>query len=794
MLKNFIKISWRRIKADKTFSIINILGLSIGLTITMLLFLFVMKERSFNKMYANKERIYRVIFNTKEDRNNEIWATVPAALKPAAEEGIPEVEKSARLWDHDFGKTASIQADNQNFTEEKLYYADSEFFDIFQIDFIYGNAENQLDRPNTGVLSESTAFKYFGNINPIGKTINIDNKIKLEVTGVYNDFPGNSSLDGNIIGSFKSIGFYKEPSWSNASFETYFLLNKDADPTAVNTKMQKLIDANVEKEDQWYTLDLQPLERMHLFSANIKSAYTSKLGSIEEVRNFSLLAILILLIACINYMNLATARSQKSTKDVGINKTLGASQKILIARFFTETAFVTLIAIILAFPLTFLSLPVFEKIVGSSLSLNFLLSLEFLGAILAIWLITTLIAGSFPALHLSRFSPMEVIRSGRDKESFSAFLRKGLVIVQFSASVILIIASVVIYNQLEFMRNKNLGYNPENTMAVSIAALKSNAERETLINQFESISEVSSATMAQGYPGISVSGRTLYKNMNSDESTPLKTNRTKGGVVETLQLKLLAGKDLPENKQETDSIVDVVLNKNAVDFLGITPQEAIGKNIIANLGPNAYVIGVVDDFNFSSLRTPIGAYAFNNGFEPLRYMLVRFKSNDLPQTLGKFKETFGEIAPTVAFDYTFLDSHVEQMYASEKRTAQAALTFAGLAIFVACLGLFGLAAFMAEQRTKEVGVRKVLGASVSSITRLLSKDFITLVVIALMIAFPLAYWMARKWLQEFSYRIEIGWQIFAIAGILAILIAAVTVSFQAIKAAISNPIHSLKNE
>ena len=794
MLKNFIKISWRRIKADKTFSIINILGLSIGLTITMLLFLFVMKERSFDKMYANKERIYRVIFNTKEDRNNEIWATVPAALKPAAEEGIPEVEKSARLWDHDFGKTASIQADNQNFTEEKLYYADSEFFDIFQIDFIYGNAENQLDRPNTGVLSESTAFKYFGNINPIGKTINIDNKIKLEVTGVYEDFPGNSSLDGNIIGSFKSIGFYKEPSWSNASFETYFLLNKDADPTAVNTKMQKLIDANVEKEDQWYTLDLQPLERMHLFSENIKSAYTSKLGSIEEVRNFSLLAILILLIACINYMNLATARSQKSTKDVGINKTLGASQKILIARFFTETAFVTLIAIILAFPLTFLSLPVFEKIVGSSLSLNFLLSLEFLGAILAIWLITTLIAGSFPALHLSRFSPMEVIRSGRDKESFSAFLRKGLVIVQFSASVILIIASVVIYNQLEFMRNKNLGYNPENTMAVSIAALKSNAERETLINQFESISEVSSATMAQGYPGISVSGRTLYKNMNSDESTPLKTNRTKGGVVETLQLKLLAGKDLPENKQETDSIVDVVLNKNAVDFLGITPQEAIGKNIIANLGPNAYVIGVVDDFNFSSLRTPIGAYAFNNGFEPLRYMLVRFKSNDLPQTLGKFKETFGEIAPTVAFDYTFLDSHVEQMYASEKRTAQAALTFAGLAIFVACLGLFGLAAFMAEQRTKEVGVRKVLGASVSSITRLLSKDFITLVVIALMIAFPLAYWMARKWLQEFSYRIEIGWQIFAIAGILAILIAAVTVSFQAIKAAISNPIHSLKNE
>lgn len=794
MLKNFIKISWRRIEADKTFSFINILGLSIGLTITMLLFLFVMKERSFDQMYANKERIYRVIFNTTDQHNNEIWATVPAALKPAAEEGIPEIETSARLWDHDFGKTASIQANNENFTEPKLYYADPEIFDIFQLDFVYGNSKSQLERPNTAVLSESTARKYFGNANPIGKTINIDNDLKMEVTGVYKDFPANSSLDGNIIGSFKSIGFYKRPGWSNASFETYFLLNKDAKPASVAQKMQQLVDENVEKEDQWYTLDLQPLEKMHLYSANIKSAYTSKLGSIEEVRNFSLLAVLILLIACINYMNLATARSQKSTKDVGINKTLGASSKILIARFFTETAFVTLIAIILALIFTFLSLPVFEKIVGSSLSMSFLLSFEFLGAILAIWLITTIIAGSFPALHLSRFSPMEVIRSGRDKESFTALLRKGLVVVQFSASVILIIAAVVIYNQLQFMRNKNLGYNPDNTMAISIGAVQSNSERETLINQFESLPEVSSATMAQGYPGISVSGRSLYKNMNSEESISLKTNRAKGGVVETLQLKLLAGKDLPKHKQESDSIVDVLLNKNAVDFLGLTPQEAIGKNVIANLGPNAYVIGVVDDFNFSSLKSPIGAYAFNNGFEPLRYMLVRFQSNELPETLDKFKETFGKIAPTVAFDYTFLDSDVEQMYASEKRTARAALTFAGLAIFVACLGLFGLAAFMAEQRTKEIGVRKVLGASVSSITRLLSKDFITLVLIALVIAFPVAYWMARNWLQEFAYRIDIGWQVFAIAGTVAILIAVITVSFQAIKAAISNPINSLRNE
>lgn len=794
MLRNFIKISWRKIKSDKTFSFINILGLSIGLTITILLFLFVMQERSFDKMYPNKERIYRVIFQTNDQRNNEIWATVPAGLKPAASTEIPEIEKSARLWDHDFGKTASIEANNQQFTEPKLYYADAEFFQIFQMDFIYGNPQQQLKRPNTVVLSKSTSEKYFGKKNPIGQTISIDDEKKMEVTGVYKDFPTNSSLDGNMIASFSTVGFYKEPSWGNASFETYFLLNKNTNVASITRKMQQLVDTNIPEKDQWYSLGLQPLEKMHLYSSGIKSAYSSKTGSIEEVRNFSFLAILILLIACINYMNLATARSQKSTKDVGINKTLGASSKVLILRFFTETGFVTLIAILLALVFTVLAIPVFESLVGTTLAINFLWSFQFIASIVGIWIITTIIAGSFPALHLSRFSPMEVMRSGKSNEGFSGILRKGLVVIQFSASVILIISAIVIYNQLEFMQNKNLGYNPENTLAVSITAVNSQAERESLINEFESMPEVSTATMAQGYPGISVSGRSLYKNMNSDEAISLQTNRAQGGITDVLQLKLLAGRDLPKNKQPEDSIVDVLLNKTAVDFLGISPQEAIGKNIIANLGPNAYVVGVVDDFNFSSLHAPIGAYAFNNGFEPLRYMLVRFKSDELPATLEKFKNHFGELAPSVAFDYMFLDKNVEQMYAKERRTAKVALLFAGLAIFVACLGLFGLAAFMAEQRSKEIGVRKVLGASVTGITRLLSKDFIKLVLVALVIAFPLAYWIAEKWLQEFAYRINISWQIFLFAGIIAVFIAFTTVSFQAIKAAISNPINSLRNE
>ena len=794
MIRNYFKIAWRKLKADKTFSIINVLGLSIGLSITILLFLFIVQEHSFNSMYAKKDQIYRVLLHTTEKSNNEIWSTIPAALSPAAKTAIPEIENSARLWDHDFGSSAFIEAGNEQYVEPRMYYADADFFEIFKIEFLAGNPSTALERPNTIALSETTAKKYFGSIKVVGETLKIDNEDNMEITGVYKDFPSNSSFDGDLIASFSSVGFYKQPSWSNASFETFFLLNKGADMATVEKKLSALLNEKVEKEEQWYTFSLQPLERMYLYSTNIKNENSSKIGSIDEVRNFSLLAILILLIACINYMNLATARSQKSTKDVGINKTLGASQQVLVLRFFIETGFVTLVAIVMALIFTVISIPSFEFVTGTALSYNALASYSFLTAVFIIWLVTTLIAGSFPALHLSGFSPVEVMKSSRGTGNFLAVLRKGLVIIQFSASVILFISALVIYNQLDYIQNKDLGYNPENILAISTSAVKKDSDQESLIKRFRQLPEVSSVSLAQGYPGLSVSSRSLYKNLNSDDGINIQTNRSGDGIADVLELKFLAGKGLPKNKQEGDSIVDVVLNKEAVDFLGITPQEAIGKHISLQLGANSYVVGVVDNFNFSSLHSPIGAYAFNNGNEPLRYLLVRFNSTEFTPTLQKFENTFKDVVPTSAFDYSFLDNNVEQMYASERRTAKIALLFAGLAIFVACLGLFGLAAFMAEQRTKEIGVRKVLGASITGITTLLSKDFLKLVLIALLIAFPVAYWIAEQWLQEFTYRVDISWQIFAIAGFSAIAIALITVSFQAIKAAVANPVKSLRTE
>lgn len=794
MLRNYLKIAWRNLKSDSTFSIINVLGLSIGLAITILLFLFISHERSFDEMYAKKENIYRVLLHT-EDGRNEIWPQVPAALAPSVENSIPEIKAAARMLKHAFGAPAFITANETDFTENSFYFTDPDFLDIFQIPFKKGDPNLALNRPNTIVISESTAKKIFGRKNPLGKTIILNNEKSLEITGVFEDFPDNSTIDANMLASFSSTGFYNDPSWGNASFETFFLLNDHSEIALTEQKIQQLLNREVDKEDQWYSFSLQPLERIHLYSADFTDSYSTRRGDINEVRNLSLLAILILIIACINYMNLTTARSQKRTKDVGINKTLGASTKNLILRFYIETGLITCIAVIIGVGLAILAVPVFNTVAGKNMGLELLYSSGFLTSLLLIWFITTLVAGSYPALHLSRFSPKSVLKPSFKKGDSASFIRKALVVLQFSTSVILIISVLVIYKQLTFIQNKNLGYNPENVIAIATAGIQDKNRANALANEFKALPNVSEVSFAQGFPGIEVSGRTLYKNNGSNGGISIQTNRTNGSVIDVLQLELLAGKPLPDTKADGDTLVEVILNKKAVDFLGYTPREAIGKKVQMQLGSNSYIVGVVENFNFSSLHVPIGAYAFSNSpREPVRCLLVRFSTGILPQTMERFENTFKEVVPDSSFEYLFLDKNLETLYAAEQRTARIGLIFSVLAIFVACLGLFGLAAFTAEQRRKEIGIRKVLGASVFSITKLLSKDFILLVFLAFVIAFPIALWVMEKWLQDFAYRIELGWLVFFLAGTLAVVIALVTVSLQAVKAAISNPVDSLRTE
>ncbi len=794
MIRNYIKIAWRSLKTNRLFSIVNILGLSIGLATTLILFLFILHEHSFDTMYANKERIYRVLLNTTED-DLETWANIPSAIGPELKTNIPDVVDSGRLLRHDFGGTAFIKAGDDVFAEDKLFWSDPSILEMFDVEIIKGSGAENLKSPNNILLSERTAQRYFGQEDPIGKTVVLDNRNTFEVKGVYKDFANNSSLDFNVIAPFMMQSAAKNPTWGNASFETFLMLNSDSpDIAGIETKIQELLDVNVKKEEQWYNFSIQPLERIHLYSSSYSNSYIDNNGDINQIRNLTALAILILIIACINYMNLITARSQKRAIDVGINKTLGASVSHVITRFYVETGLITAIAMILGLLFTTIALPVFNEIAGKQLDIASLLSLKIFGFLLLIWVVTSLISGSYPALYLSRFSPKEVMKPSASKGGMASTIRKTLVVVQFSASVVLIIGVIVIHQQLEYIQNKKLGYNPENVMAISTAGIRGGQASTALVNAFEKLPNVSVVGRSQGYPGMGVSGRSITK-PNSDESASIQTNRSEPSVADVLQLKLLAGQLLPKNKQEGDTLVEVVVNKTTVDFLGLSPEEAIGKKVDMQLGNNAYIYGVVDNFNFASLHNPIGAYAFHNSSrERKSYLLIRFTNDVFTETVSKFEKTFKEVAPNSAFEYAFLDKNLELLYEKETRTANIGLLFSILAVLVACLGLFGLAAFMAEQRNKEIGIRKVFGASVSKIVQLLSMDFMKLVLISLVISFPLALYLMNNWLQDFAYRIDISWTVFLVAGLLSLIVTFATVGYQAIKAAVANPIKSLRTE
>lgn len=796
MFRNHIKLAWRNLKTNSMFSVINILGLSLGLAITILLFLFITYERSYDTNYVNKDAIYRTLVKTDESYDNQVYCTSPAALAPALKADIPEVKYAARMLKHGFGETAFIKIEESNFLEKELYWCDPELFSIFGIPFLKGNSSTALNRPNTVTLSQSTAKKYFGDTNPIGKIITVDNNKELEVTGVFEDFPSNSTLHCNAIASFSSSWAAKNPSWSNSSFETYIQLNDNASVASVELQMQAVLDKNVDKEGQWFSLGLQPLSEVHLYSADYSNSYSNRIGDINEIQNLSFLALLILIIACINYMNLMTARSQKRAKDVGINKTLGATSKSLVFRFYAETGLITLIALVIGVLMAFAAVPIFNLITEQQLNVSLLLSVELFIGLLVFWVVTTLFAGSYPAFYLSGSSAKAILNPEFKRSGGIINIRKGLVVLQFAASVVLIVGVIVIYQQLQFMQSKKLGYDPENTVAISTMGIREKEKATTLVHEFKSLSNVSETALAQGFPGVSVSGRMIFKSSNDENGMQLKTNRVDAEAIGLLQLKFLSGKSLPSIKQEGDTLIDVVLNKKAIGYLGYTPEEAIGKKVlIGGFRGNAAIIGVVDDFNFESLHQSIGGYAFHNAkTESKSFALVRFSSTSLSNIIDQLESKFKSVAPDSAFEYVFLDKSMEHLYAQERKAATMGLIFCVLAIFVACLGLFGLAAFTAEQRKKEIGVRKVLGASVMNITQMLSKDFVKLVMIALVIGFPIAYWLMNDWLQKFAYRINIGWETFLIAGVSALLIALFTVSFQSIRAALMNPVKSLRTE
>ncbi|MGZ3944404.1 MAG: FtsX-like permease family protein, partial [Mucilaginibacter sp.] len=588
--------------------------------------------------------------------------------------------------------------------------------------------------------------------------------------------------------------------WGNSSYETYVVLQPGANIAQVQNMATALIAKNMPvKENRFITnFIFQPLTDIHLYSADIRAGYSGKIGSIGTVKALLFLSFFVLAIACVNYMNLATARSQKRAKDVGVNKVLGANSRNLLVLFYTETAVLSLIAIALGYFASFVLQPFFQNITGLELKPEALMTPTILVSLLITWVVVTVMAGSYPAFSMARISPLILMNKLKLKHSFADFFRKSLVVFQFASSIILIISVIVVLQQMDYVRNKDLGYNPKGIVAVSIKSAQNKQQASSFISDLKGMASVESASPSQSVPGDIESGKTIKKLLSDKEGFPVRTCSTNGSIVKTMQLKLLAGTTIPETLAAGDTNCYLLVNESVIKFLGYkTPQDAIGKYIVSEMMPKSIIKGVVKDFNYQSLKNEVGGYIYYNMNKPHEWttvLLIRYNTRNLPDFMQQVQAKFKANLPNSNFDYEFLDSHIQNLYQSEKYTASTASVFSMLAIFVACLGLFGLAASIAEQRTKEIGIRKVLGASVSGIARLLTSDFLKLVVMSILIASPIAWYLMNKWLTNFHYRIDVNVWAFVIAGMMAILFALLTISSHAIKAAMANPVKSLRSE
>lgn len=793
MLTNYLKIAFRNLVRNKSFSLINILGLSIGLISFLSISLYIIDEFSYDRFHEKGDRIYRAIINADFDGQSNKWGAVPNKFGPSAAREIPEIEKTTRLFHHNFGDIGFVSTETDKFSETKLFYADPEIFDVFTITLVKGTPGKVLDRPGTMLLSETSAKRYFGDVDPIGKTLLVDNSRSYEVTGVYEDFPPNSFLQCQLIAAFSTIGFGKEENqnWGNASFDTYLLLNKGVTMESANEKIADLLNRNIPKDERWFTITLQPLFDIRLHSNDFTASIDRKeYGDYQQVKILIALSLVILLIAAVNYMNLTTAQAQRRNKEVGISKTLGATLGELNARFYFEASLFVFLSMLLSVVVFVGAIPVFNSISGKIISPAFLQQGWFWISFVALWVLLTFISGFYPAFYLSSFSPKSALLNTTHAGG-QVSIRKGLVVFQFSISVILIICALMFYKQMNFIRDKKLGYQPEQVIAIMVSGAKDRSQVLSLKTELETLAEVKQVAQSQSYPGIGTSGYTITRD-GSDKGASMAAARATHEIVDVLGLHLLAGKTLPENKDERDTTIQVIINQSTADYLQLSAEEAIGKMVKIFNGQPAEVVGVVEDFHYASLHQPIGPYCFNNSTDNrFVYLLVKVDAKNLTTTLKNLEATVKKIIPA-SFEYAFLDQQMAKLYQSEERLSNVVLLFSGLAIFIACLGLYALAAYTAEYRTKEIGIRKVLGASVLQLVTMLSKEFILLVLIAFVIGIPTGYYLMNNWLEGFAYRTHFDVVVFMLAGVLSIAIAWITVSFESFKAAAKNPVESLK--
>jgi len=807
MLQSYVKIAWRNLVRNRAFSAINIVGLALGLATCLLIMLFVLDELSYDRYNDKADRIVRVVFHAVMNGGEINEANVMPPVAQTLKADYPEVEDATRI--HTVG-SPGITVGDKSFRDDQLAYVDSNFLQVFTLPLIQGDAKTALIQPNTAVITQEMARKYFSNENPLGKFVTIKSWNALfKVTGVMNNMPVNSHFHFDMFMSMAGVSDAKSPTWMTSGFFTYLVLNKGYNPKQLEAKLpqmvskymgpqiQKVFGLNMTQFRQKgndIAFLLQPLTDIHLHS-NLTGEIAAN-GDVQYVYIFGAIALFMLLIACINFMNLSTAGASKRAKEVGIRKVLGSVRQSLANQFLIESLLLTMIALVLAIGIVYLALPLFNDLAGKTLTLNFGESVWLLPSLLLLGVLVSILAGSYPAFFLSSFKPIAVLKGTKftgDKKSIG--LRSGLVVVQFSISIILMIGTTVVYRQLSYIQNKKLGYAKEQVLVLPDTWQLAKKE-EVFRNQIMQDPRVVRVSMSGYLPaGPSYNNNyMMYSESNPDQFVKGLRYDVDYEYIPTLGMEMAAGRNFAK-EYGTDSS-GVILNETAVRTFG-WHGNAVGKSIghteNDGLKRTYRVIGVVKDFHFRSLHESISPLVMilgqNNGT-----MIVKAKTKDVSGLLASLENQWKQLATDAPFTYSFLDKRFNDTYLAEQKTGRILGLFAGLTIFVACLGLFGLATFTAEQRTKEIGVRKVLGASVASIVGLLSKDFLKLVGIAIVLAVPVAWYVMDKWLQSFAYKIDMAWWVFALAGVLAVGIALLTVSFQSVKAALMNPVKSLKTE
>jgi putative ABC transport system permease protein len=792
MLQNYFKISIRKMLRHKIFAAINILGLATGIACCLIITIYVYFERSYDRFNKNAARIFRVTMEYSADNVVNKVSVTGNKVFPAFKRNFPEVETGVRLYP----VAVVVKYKDKIFDEKSFVYSDSTFFDIFSFKLLQGNPKKVLDKPNTVVVTTSSAKKYFGADDPIGKVLHINNEKDYLVTGVVADCPPNSHIKFDFLASFSSLrgDRFLEETWWDASYYTYLLLRT---PEAVK-RLRLKIPAFMKSQDKennisngnYLTYHLEPLKDVHLYSS-LEGGFEPN-GDFHYVYIFSLIALLILAIACFNYVNLTTATAAERAKEVGVRKVMGAVRKELIKQFISESILTVLIALLISLLLVKLLLPTFNALAGRELTMDVAVHPAVVIILIIITGVIGLSGGVYPALVLSGFNPVKVLKGDFKTGTSGIWLRKSLIVVQFIISAGLIVCTIIIKSQLSFIQNKKLGYTKDQVVVLPLDKFMQE-KLSTFKTEFLSNPNIQSVSSCNQTPAY-VQGK--YSLTVDDRQMVITAVRTDKDFIKTLQLKLLSGFDFTDADQQDIDTPGIrrplIINQSAVRLLGWKTDQAINKSIQFQ-GTDCIVKGVVNDFHFSSMHEPIGPFAIflsNN----TKNLLVKISGSSIAETLQFMKQKWKMLAPHRPFEYEFLSDEFNNLYTAETKTAGLFYVFSFLAIGLACLGLFGLVAFSARQRTKEIGIRKVLGANIPGIVALLSREFLQLVLIASVIAFPVAWWAMNKWLQDFAYRIHIQWWMFAAAGVTALLIALITISFEAIKAAVVNPVQSLRTE